>query len=59
MRWLMMVLIVSLGALLMAAAGLARYIWLQHARARPNPEGGSGPVKAPDRTAGTDTETEV
>jgi Tfp pilus assembly protein PilN len=35
MRWLMMGLLVSLGALLFAAAGLARHIWLhrkQHRR---------------------------
>lgn len=29
MRWLMIVLLVSLGALLLAAAGVARHIWLQ------------------------------
>ncbi|MGA9060171.1 MAG: hypothetical protein WB341_00760 [Terracidiphilus sp.] len=36
MRWLMIVLLVSLGALLFAAAGLARHIWLQ--RAKPKDE---------------------
>ena len=30
MRWLMIGLLVSLGALLFAAAGLAHHIWLQH-----------------------------
>lgn len=34
MRWLLIVLLVSLGALLLAAAGVARYIWLQHAKLR-------------------------
>jgi len=34
MRWLLIVLLVSLGALLFAAAGLARHIWLQRARPR-------------------------
>ncbi len=29
MRWLMIGLLVSLGALLFAAAGVARHIWLQ------------------------------
>lgn len=34
MRWLMIGLLVSLGALLFAAAGLARHIWLHHRRLR-------------------------
>ncbi len=34
MRWLMICLAVSLAALLVAAAGLARHIWLQHAKHR-------------------------
>ena len=37
MRWLMVVLLVSLGALLSAAAGVARYIWLQRAKLRSEP----------------------
>ena len=32
MRWLLLVLLVSLGALLFAAAGVARHIWLRHGR---------------------------
>lgn len=32
MRWLMIGLLVSLGALLLAAAGMARHIWLQRRR---------------------------
>lgn len=28
MRWLMIALLVSLGALLIAAAGMARHVWL-------------------------------
>jgi hypothetical protein len=32
MRWLMIGLLVSLGALLIAAAGLARHIWLHRRR---------------------------
>jgi hypothetical protein len=35
MRWLMIALLVSLAALLIAAAGLARYIWLQRGRLEP------------------------
>ena len=34
MRWLMIGLLVSLGALLFAAAGLARHIWLQRRKHR-------------------------
>ena len=34
MRWLMIVLLVSLGALLIAAAGVARHIWLQRTKPR-------------------------
>ena len=37
MRWLMVVLLVSLVALLFAAAGLARYIWLQRTKLRSGP----------------------
>jgi hypothetical protein len=59
MRWLMMVLIVSLVALLMAAAGLARYILLQRARTRSSPEAGTGPAPARGQAAGTDAETEI
>lgn len=34
MRWLMIGLLVSLGALLFAAAGVARHIWLQRRKHR-------------------------
>ncbi len=34
MRWLIIVLLVSLGALLFAAAGVARHIWLQRTKPR-------------------------
>ncbi|MGA8043298.1 MAG: hypothetical protein WCA37_10875 [Terracidiphilus sp.] len=34
MRWLMIALLISLGALLLAAAGMARHIWL-HRKAHP------------------------
>jgi hypothetical protein len=34
MRWLMIGFLVSLGALLLAAAGVAHHIWLQHRKLR-------------------------
>jgi hypothetical protein len=40
MRWLMIALLVSLGALLLAAAGVARHVWLQRARLHSNPNAG-------------------
>jgi hypothetical protein len=42
MRWMMIVLLVSLAALLLAAAGVARHIWLQRSRLHSNP--GAGPT---------------
>lgn len=37
MRWLMIAFLLSLGALLFAAAGMARHIWLQRAKLRSRP----------------------
>ena len=37
MRWLMIALLVSLGALLLAAAGVARHIWLQRSQLSSEP----------------------
>jgi hypothetical protein len=34
MRWLITGLLVSLGALLLAAAGVARHVWLQRTKLR-------------------------
>ena len=34
MRWLMLSMLVSLVALLLAAAGVARHIWVHHTRQR-------------------------
>jgi hypothetical protein len=42
MRWLMIALLVSVTGLLLAAAGVARHIWLQRARLHSNPD--AGPV---------------
>ena len=37
MRWLLIAFLVSLGALLFAAAGVARHIWLQREKAKEEP----------------------
>jgi hypothetical protein len=42
MRWLMIALLVSLGALLLAAAGVARHILVQRAKLRRKPVAKSG-----------------
>jgi hypothetical protein len=42
MRWMMIAFLASLAALLLAAAGVARHIWLQRSRLHSNP--GAGPV---------------
>jgi len=52
MRWLMIVLLVSLVALLIAAAGLARHIWVSMSESAPSRRGageapGSDPVRLP------------
>jgi hypothetical protein len=55
MRWLLIVLLVSLAALLIAAAGMARHIWLQRARIRSKPSADAGQVL--DSSPGTADET--
>jgi hypothetical protein len=61
MRWLLIALLVSLAALLIAAAGVTLHIWVQRARLRSKPSAGGGQV--PDSTAlpaeETDVETEI
>jgi uncharacterized protein (DUF58 family) len=52
MRWLMIALLVSLGALLLAAAGVARHVWLQRARLHSNPS--SGPLASETPSAAHD-----
>jgi hypothetical protein len=42
MRWMMIALLASLAALLLAAAGVARHIWLRRSRLTSNP--GAGPM---------------
>jgi hypothetical protein len=52
MRWLMIGLLVSLGALLFAAAGVARHIWLQRRKDRREM------LAALEAAQGTDVEVE-
>lgn len=54
MRWLLIVLLVSLAAMLVAAAGMALHIWVRRARLSPRPS----PGPAPDAAEDTDQETE-
>jgi hypothetical protein len=57
MRWLIIALLVSLGLLLLAAAGMARHILLQRSKSRSQPPTGDkaalGPVEE------TDLESEI
>jgi hypothetical protein len=55
LHWLMIALLVSLGALLLAAAGMARHIWVRRSKDRINPSTGSQiPLEA-----GDEAETEI
>jgi len=49
MLWLMIGLLVSLGALLIAVAGAARHIWIQHAKQRQ--ELAAGAARGIDKTS--------
>jgi hypothetical protein len=65
MRWLLIALLVSLAALLIAAALMTLHIWVQRARLRSTPIVGAG--EPPDRKRNpktgmaeeTDAETEI
>jgi len=61
MRWLMIGLLVSLLALLVAAAGVARHIWVQHTKLRQKLPSGLEQNPDPDRSPGeiSDVETEI
>ncbi len=48
MRWLLIVFLVSLGALLFAAAGVARHIWLQRNKGKGGSPVTLEPVEEPD-----------
>jgi hypothetical protein len=51
MRWLLIVLLVSLTALLVAAVGMALHIWVQRARLSSRPPSGRASGAAEDGTA--------
>jgi hypothetical protein len=51
MRWLILTLLVSLAVLLLAAAGLARHIWVQHKRGETESGSGIPAKKAPEAEA--------
>ena len=57
MIWLVIAFLVSLGALLFAAAGLAHHIWLQRRKLRRMPM--AGPGTAPDPALDPAEETEI
>ncbi|MGD0938912.1 MAG: hypothetical protein ABR905_04300 [Terracidiphilus sp.] len=57
MRWLLIALLVSLAALLIAAAGMTLHIWVQRARLRSKPSTGDG--QATDSAAARAEETDV
>jgi hypothetical protein len=59
MRWLMMGFLVSLGVLLLAAAGVARHIQLQRAKLRRKPPAGAGPALDPARDAAEETDLDL
>ena len=44
MRWMMIAFLVSIVALLVAAAGAARHIWLQRTKLHSNPDAGAAIV---------------
>jgi hypothetical protein len=44
MRWMLIAFLVSLGALLLAAAGAARHIRLHRAKLHGNPNAGAGTI---------------
>jgi hypothetical protein len=61
MRWLLICLIGSVLALLLAGAGLARHIWLQHRKGENKPAGNPGSRRGPgfDATEEIDVEPET
>jgi hypothetical protein len=48
MRWLLIVLLVSLAALLFAAAGVAHHIWRQRTQRRSDPSAAIEPAEESD-----------
>jgi hypothetical protein len=55
MRWLLIVMIASVGALVLASGGMAWHIWRQHARLR---DSGAGSLPGPRAHEEIDIETE-
>lgn len=61
MRWLLIALLVSLAALLIAAALMTLHIWVQRAQFRSRPSSGAGQIfdAHPGQEEETDIETEI
>jgi flagellar basal body-associated protein FliL len=59
MRWLMICLLVSLGALLVAAAGVALHIGRQHAKRRRKPPAGAEPAIYPTLDPAEESDPEI
>lgn len=59
MRWLMIGFLVSLAALLVAAAGVARHIWLHRAQLRRNRAGALGLAVELPEEAEYETDVEI
>jgi uncharacterized membrane protein len=57
MRWLLIAFLVSLAVLLIAAAGVAHYIWAQSRRGRSRPSAGAD--AAPGTAEESDVETDL
>jgi hypothetical protein len=57
MRWMMIAFLGSIAALLLAAAGVARHIWMQRSQLRGNPD--SRPAAEPGNLAGFDPVEEI
>jgi hypothetical protein len=52
MRWLMLVFLVSLAAMIFASAGIAWHIWRHHAKPETSPSGrGKTTTQVPEETA--------
>ena len=58
MRWLLICLFVSVGAMLLAADGVARHIWLQHQRLNSKPRGIIGLVHGDERDVADEIDVE-
>ena len=59
MRWMMIVLLASLAGLLLAAAGVARHIWLQRSQLRSDPGAGTKAGKGANATGAASDAEEI